>query len=132
MYMTNEQSLREAIETAFVHCRPGGVVLIMPDHIRETFVNGIYHHGGHDSDDRHLRYMEWTFDPDPYDTSYVVDFAYMLREGNGAVRVEHDTHIHGLFSRDDWKRVLAENRLLSSVVKDPFDREIFVAIKGIL
>src|SRR5438094_3834433 len=66
MYMTNEADLRLALETAFVHCRPGGAALFMPDVIRETFVS-LTTHGGHDSpagDGRSIRYIEWTFDPD--------------------------------------------------------------------
>ncbi|HEY8549584.1 MAG TPA: hypothetical protein VIL35_06495, partial [Vicinamibacterales bacterium] len=38
----------------------------------------------------------------------VVDYAYMLREADGSVRVEHDRHIEGLFSRNDWLRLIAE------------------------
>jgi hypothetical protein len=33
-YMTTERELRAAIETAFVHCRPGGAALFAPDHVR--------------------------------------------------------------------------------------------------
>src|SRR6202795_1047413 len=31
MYMTTEDELRQVIDTAFVHCRPGGAALLMPD-----------------------------------------------------------------------------------------------------
>jgi ubiquinone/menaquinone biosynthesis C-methylase UbiE len=36
-YMTTEYDLQRAIETAFVHCRPGGAALFCPDYIIETF-----------------------------------------------------------------------------------------------
>ena len=39
IYLTTEADLRQAITTAFVHCRPGGVALFAPDHVRETFVS---------------------------------------------------------------------------------------------
>ena len=106
-YMTTEADLRRAIETAFVHCRPGGVALFCPDHLRETFREST-DHGGEDGPDRSLRYLEWTWDPDPADSTYVVDYAYLLRERDGATRVEHDRHIEGLFARADWLRLLAE------------------------
>src|SRR5262249_28438507 len=67
MYMTSEDDLRQAIETAFAHCKPGGAALFMPDVIRETFVS-LTTHGGHDSTGGHrpaIRYLEWTFDPHP-------------------------------------------------------------------
>ena len=34
--------------------------------------------------------------------------AYLLREADGTVRVEHDRHLMGLFRRDDWLRLLAD------------------------
>ena len=36
-YMTTPQDLRQAMETAFAHCKAGGVALFVPDHVRETF-----------------------------------------------------------------------------------------------
>ena len=35
VYMTSEADLRAAIETASIHCRPGGSVLFAPDHVRD-------------------------------------------------------------------------------------------------
>lgn len=106
-YMTTEADLRRAMETAFVHCRPGGVALFCPDHVREGFVPSSGH-GGHDGEGRGLRYLEWTWDPDPADSTYTVDYAFLLREADGSVRVEHDRHVEGLFSRGDWLRLLAD------------------------
>ena len=108
VYMTTEADLRAAIETAYIHCRPGGVALFAPDHVRENFAPAT-DHGGHDgTDGRGLRYLEWTWDPDPSDDHYTVDYAYLLREAAGSVRVEQDRHIEGLFSRATWLRLLDE------------------------
>ena len=106
-YMTTEADLRRAIETAYVHCRPGATALFAPDHVRENF-RASTDHGGHDGADRGLRYLEWTWDPDPADRSYVVDYAYLLRESDGSMHVEWDRHIEGLFARGDWLRLLAD------------------------
>jgi SAM-dependent methyltransferase len=106
-YMTTEPDLRAAIATAFVHCRPGGAALFVPDHVRETFAPST-DHGGHDGDGSCLRYLEWTWDPDPADTTYTVDYAYLLRERDGSTRAVHDRHIEGLFARADWLQWLAE------------------------
>jgi SAM-dependent methyltransferase len=105
-YMTTLDDLRRAMETAFVHCRPGGAALFAPDCVRETFRPST-DHGGHDGPGRSLRYLEWVRDPDPADTTYTADFAYLLREGT-SVWVEQDRHIAGLFARADWLRLLAE------------------------
>ncbi|MBC8135140.1 MAG: methyltransferase domain-containing protein [Fibrella sp.] len=106
-YMTTETDLRSAIESAYVHCKPGGAAVFAPDHLRENF-RASTDHGGHDQGTRGLRYLEWTWDPDPIDTSYVVDYAYMLRESDGSMKVEWDRHIEGLFARADWLRLLSD------------------------
>jgi SAM-dependent methyltransferase len=106
-YITTLPDLRAVMETAFLHCRPGGVTLFAPDLVRETFASSS-EHGGHDADGRGLRYLEWTWDPDPTDQTYVADFAYLLREQDGAVRVEHDRHELGVFPRDEWLRLLED------------------------
>ena len=106
-YMTTESDLRMAIATAFVHCAPGGAALFAPDFVRENFKPST-DHGGSDGDTRGLRYLEWTWDPDPRDTTYLVDYAYLLRAPDRTMRVEHDRHVEGLFSRADWLRLLSE------------------------
>jgi SAM-dependent methyltransferase len=106
-YVTSVPDLRAAMETAFVHCRPGGVALFVPDYVRETFKPRT-DHGGHDGDARSLRYLEWVWDPDPDDDTYVTDYAYLLRHEDGSVRVEHDRHVCGLFARDRWLSLLTE------------------------
>ena len=104
-YMTTLDDLRRAMETAFVHCRPGGIALFAPDWVRETFSPGS-EHGGSDTASRSLRYLEWTWDPDPSDSEYIVDYVYALRDANGALTIEHDRHIEGIFSRDEWLQTL--------------------------
>ncbi len=127
-YMTTLPDLRQAIETAFVHCQAGGVALFVPDHIRDTFQPST-EHDGHDGEGRALRYLEWAYDPDPNDTTYVVEYAYLLREANQPVRVEHEQHIHGLFARAEWLQLLAETGFQAEIIHDLYDRDIFVAQK---
>ncbi len=130
-YMTTEADLRRALETAYVHCRPGATALFAPDHVRENF-RASTDHGGHDGVDRGLRYLEWTWDPDPADRSYVVDYAYLLRESDGSMHVEWDRHIEGLFARGDWLRLLADVGFQARVVPfehselEPGQYEVFV------
>lgn len=81
--------------------------MFAPDHVKDTFAPST-RCGGHDGRDRGLRYLEWTWDPDPADEVYSVDYAYLLRGQDGAMRVEHDRHIEGLFSRDTWIRLMSE------------------------
>lgn len=101
MYLTTEEDLKLAIETAFVHTRPGGAALFVPDCLRETYREGT-DHGGNDVGSRSLRYLEWSWDPDPSDSTFRTDYAYLLRDEDGTVRCIHDIHEEGLFSRDTW------------------------------
>lgn len=106
-YMTSLDDLRSAMETAYLHCRPGGVALFVPDHLKETFTP-YTDCGGNDQGSRGLRYVAWVQDPHPNDCTYIVDYAYLLRESDGTIRVEHDRHVEGLFHRSDWLRLLGE------------------------
>lgn len=128
-YMTTETDLRAAFATAFEQLRPGGVAVFLPDCVRETFAEET-RHGGHDGDGRALRYLEWTHDPDPADTTYEVDFAIVLREPGGT-RVVHDRHVNGLFAEGEWLDWLGEAGFEPRVervhVEDAGDWRAFVA-----
>lgn len=132
-YMTTLDDLSRAIETAYVHCRSGGAALFAPDHLKENYQDGT-EHGGSDSGVRGLRYLQWTRDPDPNDSLYTVDYAYLLRD-NDVVRVEHDQSVEGLFSRAEWMQVLTDTGFQPQSV--PFDHsdlepgsyELFVCVK---
>jgi SAM-dependent methyltransferase len=132
-YMTNLQDLAQAMETAFFHCRPGGALLIAPDCVSETFRPDT-HAGGQDRTDRSMRYLEWHWDPDPSDHTYLVDFAFLLRDSSGSLRVESDRHVGGLFRRAEWLRLLREAGFVPanltfhhSDVDHPLD--LFVGVK---
>lgn len=127
-YMTSPEALRQAMQTAFVHCKPGGMALFVPDHVRETFEPAT-DHGGHNGDGRALRYLEWSYDPNPNDSSYVVEYVFVLREENQPVQVEHEQHICGLFPQATWVALLQEVGFQSQTVSDPFERVLFLAHK---
>src|SRR5215469_1605002 len=127
-YMTTLEDLKQAIETAYVHCKSGGIAIFVPDEVSETFESST-DHGGSDGEGRSIRYLEWTYDPDETDTTIVTDYVFLLREGEQPVRVEHDQHITGLFSREQWLSILNDTGFRASFVIDPFDRHVFVARK---
>jgi SAM-dependent methyltransferase len=131
MYMTTEEDLGAAIETAAVHLRPGGVAVFQPDTTQELFELHTSH-GGHDGEDgRGLRYLEWMSDPDPGDSTYDVDFLIALREPGQELRVVHDHHVLGVFPEQTWRRLVEEAglELVDLDVDDPKEGEhvIFVA-----
>jgi SAM-dependent methyltransferase len=129
-YITTEADLAAVMETAYRHCRPGGAALFVPDYVRERFEPRTSR-GGHDGSDRALRYLEWVWDPDAGDTTYLVDFAYLLRDESGAVRCEHDRHVCGVFPRATWLELLeaagfrARGHLTSD--DEPAGAQLFIA-----
>lgn len=130
-YMTSEADLRQAIETAFLHCRPGGIAVFVPDQTAETFEASSDHGGTDDANGRGVRYLEWAWDPDPADTWTLTDYAFLLRDADGSVRVVHETHRTGLFSRDVWLRLLADagfdsDAMTEQTTEDRTPREIFI------
>jgi SAM-dependent methyltransferase len=127
-YMTTLDDLRQAMETAFVHCKSGSMALLVPDHVRETFEPST-DHGGEDGDGRSIRYLEWTYDPDETDTTIVTDYVFVFRDGNLPVQIEHDQHMTGLFSRDEWLRLLRETGFTADDMIDSYERHVFVARK---
>ena len=132
-YMTSKADLRAAMTTAFEHLRPGGVAVFMPDHVRETFEPATDHGGEDDPPQadgqpgRGLRYLEWTTDPDPADTTYQVDYAVLVRHADGSVEVHHDRHLEGLFPRQTWLELLADIGFESWTAVDAYKRDIFIA-----
>lgn len=108
VYMTSVPDLRAAIETAFLHLRPGGAAVIAPDCTRESFQEvTTLHQATSDDGTRSLRCLDWTRDADPGDTTYEVDYAFLLQDESG-VRAVHDRHVEGLFSVETWVELLEE------------------------
>lgn len=117
VYMVTEVDLRRVMETAYVHTKPGGAVLFAPDHVRETF-RPATDHGGEDGEGRSLRFLEWSWDPDPADTEVQVEYVLVLREGE-SIRVVHDRHIEGLFPRTLWLQAMRDAGFEAECI--PFD-----------
>jgi SAM-dependent methyltransferase len=125
MYMTSRDDLLAAARTARAHLEPDGAALFAPDCVRETFEESAEEIGAED-----LRGLMWTWDPDPADERYRVDFAFMLRE-RGEVRALHDRHEEGVFSRATWAELLAQAGFerIEHVMPGPTGRpgELFLA-----
>ena len=130
-YMTDEADLGRAMETAFAHCRPGGIAVFVPDRTAETFEPGTDHGGSDGADGRAVRYLDWVWDPDPGDTWVLTEYAFLLRDPDGSVRVVHETHRTGLFGRETWLRLLAEagfepDAVIEETTEDRAPRVVFV------
>ena len=125
MYATDEASVRATLATAARHCRAGGGIVVVPDHVRETFEPETSHGGEDAPDGRGLRYLQWSWDPDPGDTTFEVVYAFLLRETDGSVRVESDRHVEGLFPRRTWLTWLRDAGFDSRSRLDRWQRDVF-------
>jgi SAM-dependent methyltransferase len=107
-YMTSQDDLRQVIETAFAHCRPGGMAVFVPDYIADTFVAANGGGGGRAGTGRQASFREWTWDPDPADEWIQAEYEFELHAADGTVQVVHESHRLGAFRRETWLRLLAE------------------------
>jgi SAM-dependent methyltransferase len=122
-HLLRPEDLAAAIATVAAHLRPGGAAVFAPDHTRETFAS-TQRTGGHDGEDgRSVRYLEWSWDPDPEDTTYLSCLAYILRDADGLPRFENDTLEMGLFPRSAWEGFFEDEGLQHRRVRDEWGRE---------
>jgi SAM-dependent methyltransferase len=129
MYCATRDDLRAALITAAVHCRAGGLVIVAPDDVRESFAPETASGGEDGADGRALRYLEWSWDPDPDDDHFEVAYAIVTRDQDGRVNVELDHHREGLFPTATWIELFRDAGLAATVVPDAWDRHVFVARK---
>ena len=124
-YMTTREDLFAVIRNAYRHCKPDGIVMLVPDYVDETYVEKT-DHGGSDAADRHLRYLEWGYDPDPTDHETIVNYVVVHREGAGPIQIVHEQHRCGLFDRATWFEGLLAAGFAPRSVTDDYERDVFI------
>ena len=133
-YMTDEADLRAALTTSFVHLRPGGTAVIVPDATREVFEPGHDCGGSDGADGRSVRFLEWTIDPGPEATIVSTEYVFLLRHADRRLEVVHDSHRTGLFPRQTWLQALRvvgfEATLIEeTTTEDRAPRDVFVGTR---
>lgn len=110
VYLRTQADLAAALATAREHCRDGGTVLCIPDSVAETHASSTTAGGG-DGEGRSLRFLEWIGALQDGGPAYTVDYAFLMREGDGPVQVAHDQHRCGSHSRQAWSEACRAARL---------------------
>ena len=108
MYMRSEADLAAALATCAAHVKRHGVVVVMPDLVRENFQERTLYGSGASVDGRIAHLTEWHWDPDPADSTIRVEFCAVLRDADGAVQVVHEAHEQGVFDRPTWLRLVEQ------------------------
>lgn len=106
-YMLTEDDLRATFATARAHLPPGGLLLVAPDLVRDSFKPGIKMTWSTERDGVQITTEEIVYDSDPLDTVVESHFTYTITE-RGARRVERDIHITGLFPIARWLSLMEE------------------------
>jgi SAM-dependent methyltransferase len=117
-YMTSEDDLAAVMATAFAHCRPGGIALFVPDETTETFAPSTECGGSDGPNGEAIRFLEWSYDPDPSDTSVTTVYSFLYREADGTQGSATETHLGGLFPRATWLRLIEAQGFAASVVTE--------------
>lgn len=123
-YMVDEQDLRAALETAWIHTRPGGAAIFLPDWVLEGYSPGT-EHGGTDEGQRGLRYLEWDRPLEPDGHTVRTDYIIVTRNGE-TVDIHHDIHTLGIFSRAAWLTALEETGFSAERIVGPEGLDIFI------
>jgi hypothetical protein len=104
--------------------------VLVPDCVEETFEPETSCGGEDGPDGRGVRYLTWTWDPDPDDHTGEEAFALILRDADGSTRTEGDRHRFGMFPRASWLAWLAEVGFVDASSRlDPWGRDVFTARK---
>ena len=135
-YMLSEADVLATLRTAAGHLREGGVALIAPTYVRETFVDGdVADDGttipgigdprsesasGAGLTDDELTYFTFVHDRDPEDSVFEMILLYLIRDGQTR-RVEtiEDRHTCGLFAADHWLAMMMQADLTPQPVAPP-------------
>lgn len=117
-YMISEDDLRATFATAAAHLDQGGVFITAPDWLRESFKDPSVDYGTNTDGKVAFTNLQYTYDPDPSDTTIESLCFYLIREGPN-LRVEQDRHVTGLFALETWIGLMKETGF--SVEKIPYD-----------
>jgi SAM-dependent methyltransferase len=107
-YMLTEDDLKAAIATAALHLVPGGLLIMAPDCLRETFSGPRVIDWTRQNGNQDVTFIEYVADPDPNDTVIESVFIFIINR-DGKISVEQDRHTSGLFYKQTWLDLLDES-----------------------
>lgn len=59
------------------------------------------------TDDMDITFIENQYDPNPKDNTFEKSLVYLIRK-KGKLRIEHDSHVCGLFELEAWRKLLVK------------------------
>ena len=133
-YLLSEQDLRNTFATAVIHLRPGGVLMVAPDWVQETFPDGWVFNWDQEKDGTAISIEEVMEDSDTSDTQVESTYTYTIIK-NGETTVEVDTHVTGLFPINTWTSLIEDAGFIVEMRALPpneggYGSWLFVGVKG--
>jgi trans-aconitate methyltransferase len=105
-YMATLTDLKKAIRTASMHLKSGGVLVLLPDEMRETFTD---HQAATDvretEDGTQITLVSHAQAVDTRLKQYDLTMLFMIQK-DGQLQVEEDTHRCGLFDQSQWESAI--------------------------
>lgn len=117
-YMLSEKDLRATFATARAHLEPGGVILLGPDWVRETFRPPYVEFTTRTNDEMEVTYVAYSWDPDPSDSTLESLIFFFIRQGS-RLKIEEDRHVEGLFSLAEWVAILEDEGFAAEPIERP-------------
>ena len=117
-YLLTEQDLLASFLTAREHLRPGGVLLLSPDYLKESYSGHRVLHWICGDASPPFTVIEYCHDPDESDTTIESLFFFILHEPDG-LRVVQDHHTTGLFPSTTWLELLDQSGFNAELVTLP-------------
>jgi SAM-dependent methyltransferase len=117
-YMRSPRDVTRTLATVRAHLRPGGVLVIAPTYVRETFRNHDHEADQHSDGRTTVTYLSHIHDADPDDTRYELRLTFLI-ERRGRVRQIDDRHTCGLFSVSNWVQLLGNAGFDARAADDP-------------
>jgi len=105
-YMPSLEELRQAVHTAAVHLKPGGVLLLVAT-IEDTFQNNNFAYTG-EKDGVHVTLLENNYINPFRPNTYEATLIYLIRQ-QGELTIHTENQVLGLFSQKTWEHILIDN-----------------------
>lgn len=119
-YMTTLKDLKAALQNAYRHLKPGGILLITA-HMKEEFKENNFVYSG-SRKGIEVTVFENNYIPDPEGTIYEATIIYLVRR-NGELEMYTDKHVIGFFETEVWYDLFKE---LALKVKQVALKDLYV------
>ena len=104
-YMACPADLQSALATAAAHLHEGGVLIVAPSYLCETFTDWQTESDHYADEHVQLTYVSCVHRPDEQADTFELAMLLVIRD-DGRLRIVEDRHICGLFSKHTWMELL--------------------------